>query len=193
MAASVALGGGGGRVCRHSHGGERRRCPGRGGVHRRRGRRGYPSRCPPRPAAEAAVPAAAASLLTAAGATRSVIAAVAAKGSAKDMWTAAGNPLRALAASGGAADATYTRVSGGPLETWLGNGGPASCGLPHLATPDVRRRVAGANVAVRRLLSGGPGLLFSFGEDAMNPVGGVVAVGWSPTLIVGLLVEYVST
>lgn len=144
-------------------------------------------------AAEADVLAGAAALLTAAGATPPVFAAVGAKGTPKDVRVGAGDPVRALATSGGAADATYTRVAGGRLEEWLGDGSPASWGLPHLATPDVRRRVAGVNASVRRLLGNRPALVFSFGADAMNPVGGVMAVAWSPTLIVGLLLECVST
>lgn len=128
------------------------------------------------PASEAAMHAAATALLTAAGASPPVVAA-----------------LGTTIPSGGAADAIYTRHIGEPIEAVLGERHSPTDPLSRHATASTVRRVAAGNDAVRALLGGRPALLFEFGEEAMNPVGAVLAVAWSPQLIAGLLVEVVRT
>jgi len=138
-------------------------------------------------ALEADVVAAGVALLTAAGAAPPILPTVAAKGTAADVR--AGGLGCAFAASGDPGNATYMRLMGGPLEAFFV--GDAAQEIP--PAPDLLAPAQGVNGAVRRLLGGRPALVFAFGEEAMNPVGGVVAVAWSPALLVGLLVEFVST
>jgi len=142
-------------------------------------------------AAAADVIAAGVAWLTAVGAAAPVLPTVAAKGTAEDVRS--GGIACASATSGGPGDATYMRVIGEPLATFLRDGDTVIGITTGPASADLQRRAAGMNDAVRRLLGDRPALVFTFGEEAMNPVGGVVAVAWSPTLIVGLLIELVRT
>jgi len=142
-------------------------------------------------AAEADVVAAGVALLTAAGAAPPILPTVAAKGTAEDVR--AGGLSCASATSGAPGDATYMRIIGGPLDTILRDGDTIMGITTGPGTVDQQQRAAGMNDAVRRLLGDRPALVFTFGEEAMNPVGGVVAVAWSQTLIVGLLMELVRT
>lgn len=56
-----------------------------------------------------------------------------------------------------------------------------------------RRAQGAAMVAVEAVLGDRPVLAFHFGEEAMNPTGGVMAVQWSPSLVLGLLLPIVHT
>lgn len=60
-------------------------------------------------------------------------------------------------------------------------------------SPAARRSHGAAMVAVEAVLGDRPVLAFHFGQEAMNPTGGVMAVQWSPSLVLGLLLPIVCT
>jgi len=129
---------------------------------------------------EAAVKAAAQALLAAAGATPPAAANITDDVSEEAEGAAPGQPAAAL----------FRRAVSERMAEELASEDP-ELGRP--APADVRARVAAANAAVEALLGDRPALFFCFGSDAMNPVGGVLAVRWSATLVVGLLAEVVHT
>jgi len=127
-------------------------------------------------ALHAAETAAAQALLAAAGATPPAAAYITDDLSEEAIGAASGQPAAALFRR---AVSEYMAEKLVSVEPELGRPAPA----------DVRARVAAANAAVEALLGDRPALLFCFGSDAMLPVGGVLAVRWSATLVVGLLAE----
>lgn len=141
-------------------------------------------------APDAAAVAAADALLAAAGADAH----------AREPLVARGGGVRADAAAAGGgwsgrpAGATVRRLVAGP---WLRH----LMGLArnrHLLgrsqwSPRMRRTHAAALAAVDAVLGERPLLAFHFGHDAMNPTGGVLAVQWSPSLVLGVLVPTIHT
>lgn len=60
-------------------------------------------------------------------------------------------------------------------------------------SPRMRPTHAAAFAALDAVFGERPALAFQFGDDAMNPTGGVMAVQWTPSLVVGVLLPVVST
>lgn len=60
-------------------------------------------------------------------------------------------------------------------------------------SPRMRPTHAAAFAALDALLGERPLLAFHFGHDVMNPTGGVLAVQWSPSLVLGVLVPVIHT
>lgn len=60
-------------------------------------------------------------------------------------------------------------------------------------SPAMRATHGAAFTAIEEVLGDRPALAFHFGENAMNPTGGVIAVQWSPSLVLGVLLPIVHT
>jgi len=91
--------------------------------------------------------------------------------------------------SGLPAAALYRRAVSDTVHQELRRMNPLGCGV-HLECRNLRRATVAANEAVEALLGDRPALLFSWGDQTSMPFGGgVLAVRWSPTVVVGLLGE----
>lgn len=140
-------------------------------------------------APDAAAVAAADALMAAAGADAHARATIDARGGGVHANLAAGGGW-----SGRPAGETVRRLIAGP---WLRH-------LMGLArnryllsrwqwSPRMRPTHAAAFAALDALLGERPLLAFHFGHDVMNPTGGVLAVQWSPSLVLGVLVPVIHT
>lgn len=129
---------------------------------------------------------------------------------------AAADALMAAAGADTHARASIVPRIGGVRPEAARPGAPAWSGRPggplfrtNVAGPAVRHRMGkgpqddgscaarhghgAAMVAVEAVLGDRPVLAFHFGEEAMNPTGGVMAVQWSPSLVLGILLPIVHT
>lgn len=140
-------------------------------------------------APEAAVAAAADALMAAAGADAHARAPVVARSGGVRAGSAAGPGW-----SGRPAGATVRRLVAGP---WLRHlmGLARNRRLLRGCQWSLRMRPthAAAFAAFDDVLGERPLLAFHFGHDAMNPTGGVLAVQWSPSLVLGALVPVIHT
>lgn len=141
-------------------------------------------------ASKAAVVAAADALMTVAGADAHARARIAPRvgGLRPDASTArrpwSGQPARAL---------FRTYVAGPAMRHVMRLEHHRNPVAPDEWFPAMRATHGAVFTAVEAVLGDRPVLAFHFAEEAMNPTGGVIAVQWSPSLVLGILMPIVHT